>query len=225
MSLTGHFASLGAFRADGARDTASWLRDNTHLSGRTAKHLADASRAARAIPAVADALHNGALTVEHAAALAPLCDTIAAGKAHADLLAPLLAAATTIPGETARRISCNAAIIPIVLGANCEPLDVGRAQRLATPAHRTALAVRTRTCEFAGCTIPATWCKAHHLDPWEHGGPTNIEKLVLVCEHHHHMIHEGGWTLERTNGTTHTRRPGGTDRCDAPPDQAARQAA
>jgi hypothetical protein len=40
---------------------------------------------------------------------------------------------TPIPAETARRHACDACIIPVVLGGNSRPLDVGRARRLATP--------------------------------------------------------------------------------------------
>lgn len=364
-ALAAHFTSLGAFRADGAASTAAWLRDAGRLSGRTAKLVADAARAATAVPAIGHAMRAGHLSVEHAAALANLADAVAAATVEPDVIAPLLAAATSdtpdafrdrvraaaiaaqpdggnaeagrhransevreytaddamgiiraafdaerkaivlngidsivneqwrgghpadssrpttrelprlradalvemarrslngardskgtgtrrgepmvvvhidhrtlldgflrefgvchlddgtpIPAETARRIACEAGIIPIVFGGASEPLDVGRAQRLATAAQRTALRVRSSTCEFAGCRTTAAWCKAHHLTWWEHGGPTDLENLCLVCENHHHLVHEGGWRMERLGGVTYTRRPNGTYRGLAPP--------
>jgi hypothetical protein len=38
--------------------------------------------------------------------------------------------------------------------------------------------------------MPATFCEAHHLDPWSSGGRTNIKDGVLLCSWHHHQIHD-----------------------------------
>lgn len=102
-----------------------------------------------------------------------------------------------IDASTARRLACEADIIPTVLGGNSEPLDVGRAHRLATTAQRRAMLARSTTCEWAGCTTPASWCQAHHLDYWDNGGFTDIANLAWLCNRHHHDAHEGGWTLIR----------------------------
>jgi hypothetical protein len=37
------------------------------------------------------------------------------------------------------------------------------------------------------------WTEAHHVIPWEHGGPTERANLVLLCSRHHHLIHKPGW--------------------------------
>lgn len=124
---------------------------------------------------------------------------------------------TPIAGETARRIACDAALIPVVLGTKSEVLDVGRRSRLATAAQRTALRSRSATCEFPGCTVPARYSRAHHIDVWDHGGLTDIEKLVWLCSHHHHAVHEGGWTIDRQQGRTIIRKPDGTIFSHAPP--------
>ena len=50
---------------------------------------------------------------------------------------------------------------------------------------------------FPGCDRPSEWCQAHHLIPFEHGGSTDLANLCLLCSHHHHLVHEGGWSLER----------------------------
>ena len=36
-----------------------------------------------------------------------------------------------------------------------------------------------------------------HLLEREHGGPTDLANLVLLCRRHHVMCHEGGWQLAR----------------------------
>jgi hypothetical protein len=49
-----------------------------------------------------------------------------------------------------------------------------------------------------GCTAPASWCEAHHLQPWQHGGPTDLPNLaLLLCSHHHHWLHAHSRNLER----------------------------
>jgi hypothetical protein len=110
-----------------------------------------------------------------------------------------------------RRLACDAGIVPVVLGADGIPLDVGRARRLATPAQRRALAVMYATCAFAGCTVRFERCRIHHCDPWLPIGPTDLANLVPVCDRHHHQIHDGGWTLTMTADRTITlRAPDGT---------------
>ncbi|MGH3824453.1 MAG: DUF222 domain-containing protein [Pseudonocardiaceae bacterium] len=48
----------------------------------------------------------------------------------------------------ARRLACDCCVVPMVLGSDSMPLDVGRQQRLATPALRDALAQRDKGCSF-----------------------------------------------------------------------------
>jgi hypothetical protein len=121
-----------------------------------------------------------------------------------------------------RRICCDAEIIPAVLGTASQILDVGRHQRLATAAIWKALVVRDHHCRFPRCTRPPIMCHAHHITHWADGGPTSLANLVLLCGHHHRLIHAGPWHIETTapgKFTFHppgaTGRPAG-DR--APPD-------
>ena len=100
----------------------------------------------------------------------------------------------------ARRLACDATLIPIVLGSASEPLDVGRATRLIPPALRRALIARDRGCAFPGCRRPPRWCEAHHIRYWSDGGATALDNLVLLCGHHHDVIHHGQWTVTITNG-------------------------
>lgn len=103
---------------------------------------------------------------------------------------------TTMPIETARRLACDAGIIPVVLSGAGMPLDVGRAQRLATPAQRIALRSMYRTCSIDGCDRHFDLCHIHHLAEWEQGGFTDLANMLPLCSHHHHRAHEGRWQLQ-----------------------------
>ncbi len=121
--------------------------------------------------------------------------------------------ATTSTGDRitagqARRLACQAGIIPVVLGGDSEILDVGRTKRLVTDAIRKALNVRDQSCTTLGCTMPAEFCEAHHIVPWSQGGKTSLQDSKLLCPFHHHRAHDPGWTAHhQPNGkTTFTRR-------------------
>jgi hypothetical protein len=106
-----------------------------------------------------------------------------------------LAAATLDTGDriaahSARRLACEAGIIPVVLGGKRKVLDVGRKQRLFTRAQRIALLVRDQGCTAAGCQTAAWFCHAHHDAPWSHGGPTDLTNGRLLCPSHHRMAHD-----------------------------------
>lgn len=101
-----------------------------------------------------------------------------------------------IPASALRRICCDAEIIPVVLGGRSEVLDVGRLQRLVTPAIWKALVARDRHCRFPGCRRPPLMCHAHHVVHWIDDGPTNLANLLLLCGHHHRLVHSGPWRVE-----------------------------
>ncbi|WGY00236.1 DUF222 domain-containing protein [Nocardioides sp. QY071] len=106
-----------------------------------------------------------------------------------------------ISGTEARRLACQAQIIPAVLGGKGEVLDLGRRMRLFSKAQRRALRLRDRRCRAEGCTIPAAWTEAHHWKPWSAGGPTDLANAVSLCSHHHHRIHDRTYRPELlTNG-------------------------
>jgi hypothetical protein len=78
--------------------------------------------------------------------------------------------------------------------------EEGRRFRTVPPRMRRALEIRDRHCAFPGCRIGIGWCEAHHIHEWEHGGETNLDNLVLLCSRHHHVVHEGGWTIVKNPG-------------------------
>jgi hypothetical protein len=97
--------------------------------------------------------------------------------------------------DTVRRLACDAAILPAVLGGAGQVLDVGRQRRLVTGPLRRALVLRDRGCAFPGCDRPPRWCAAHHIHHWADGGPTTLDNAVLLCGHHHRHIHQGDWRV------------------------------
>ena len=100
---------------------------------------------------------------------------------------------TAIAAETARRLCCDAGIVPVVDGPDGEPLSVGRRTRSIPPSVRRALASRDRGCRFLGC--PATHrLHGHHVRHWADGGETSLDNLVLLCPTHHRLVHEAGST-------------------------------
>jgi uncharacterized protein DUF222/HNH endonuclease len=112
-------------------------------------------------------------------------------------------------GGLAARLRAAVGLLPVVLGgAPTQPLALGRATRVITPAQHTALVVRDGGCRFPGCDRPVAWCEVgHHLVHWLHGGPTDLDNLVLLCRVHHHAVHEGGWRLAGHPDQTITATP------------------
>jgi hypothetical protein len=135
-----------------------------------------------------------------------------------------------VPVATMRRLACDADIIPVVLNGDGVVLDEGRAKRLATTEQRLAIEAMQRTCSHPDCTVTIDDCRIHHLDPWHRLGATDLDRMAPVCESHHHLVHEGGWSLEMTPDRIATWvRPDGVvywtgslnDRREAVADQAA----
>jgi hypothetical protein len=104
-----------------------------------------------------------------------------------------------LPVSTIRRMACDADIVPIVLNGAGRVLDVGRSQRTATADQRRAIRAMHQTCVHPDCTVTINACRIHDTKQWARDrGETNLDVLAPVCEPHHHLIHEGGWTLTIT---------------------------
>jgi hypothetical protein len=138
--------------------------------------------------------------------------TLTVTVAHQNLVKSI-GVATTSTGERitagqARRLACQAGILPAVLGEKSEVLDLGRESRYFKPGQRKAMNLRDQECTTVGCSMPAEFCEAHHKKPWAKGGNTDLEDGKLLCPFHHHRAHDPGWiTHHHPNGTTtFTRR-------------------
>jgi hypothetical protein len=121
-----------------------------------------------------------------------------------------------VSAETSRRLSCDASVVEIGHARDGSVLDVGRKTRTIPASVRRALEVRDRGCRFPGCGLRFT--DAHHIKHWADGGETKLGNLLLLCGHHHRLLHEEGWKVEwwakdrqaafiDPKGQTHIGRP------------------
>jgi len=102
-----------------------------------------------------------------------------------------------ISAGEARRLGCKAGIIPMVLGGDSVPLDLGREQRLFNKYQRLAMAHRYGGCAAANCDRPPAWVEAHHPKPWAQGGRTDLDNGLPLCPPHHHMAdHPESWNMK-----------------------------
>lgn len=90
-------------------------------------------------------------------------------------------------------------MITVIDDSNGIPLDVGRKQRTVSTPLKRALYSRDRGCTFPGCQRKR-YLDAHHLEHWANGGETSLDNLTLLCTHHHRLLHEGGFRIEREEG-------------------------
>ena len=102
----------------------------------------------------------------------------------------------TISADTARRLACDAGIIPVVLGSDGAVLDIGELTHEFTVATRRAAYIRDGgRCAFPGCRGPLA--ELHHITFRRHGGSGALDNAAWLCTYHHWLVHEGGWTLRR----------------------------
>jgi hypothetical protein len=102
---------------------------------------------------------------------------------------------TPIAIETVQRMLCDATVTGVLL-ANLATVAKGRTIRTANDDHWDILRARDGGCVFPECSMPADYCHAHHIRHWTaHHGLTEPDNLVLLCAKHHHLVHEGHWTM------------------------------
>ncbi len=117
-----------------------------------------------------------------------------------------------------RLLACDAAVLPIVLGGDSQPLDVGIEQRFVNRYIRRALNKRDKGCVV--CQAPPWMCHAHHIIHWAEGGPTSLHNLALLCAAHHRAVHNGQWAISITAAGVQVTRPSWADPPPVP-DRAA----
>ncbi|MCW2793912.1 MAG: nuclease [Nocardioides sp.] len=105
-----------------------------------------------------------------------------------------------ITASQARRLACEAGIIPAVLGGPSQPLDLGRTRRFHSKAQRVAIGLRDRGCTAEGCDWPPGLCHVHHDLPWSRGGHTTVDDGRLLCPRHHARAHDPTYSLSHLPG-------------------------
>jgi hypothetical protein len=112
---------------------------------------------------------------------------------------------------TVERAACAGGTVQIDF-LDGQPLNVGREQRLFTAAQRIALAARDGGCRWTGCDRPPSWTEAHHIRHWKRDhGRTDIADGVLLCRHHHMLLHNNGWEIVRSGAAYSLVPPRGVD--------------
>ncbi|MET8234201.1 DUF222 domain-containing protein [Micromonospora sp. NPDC005298] len=190
----------GRLRLSGTLDTEAAALLRAAIDPLTAPSSPDDERSPgqRRHDALADicrlALRTGELP-EHGGDPAQLVITTGYDALTRQLGAGALDTGLHLTPEVVRRLACDAAVLPTVLGGAGQVLDVGRQRRLVTGPLRRALVLRDRGCAFPGCDRPPRWCDAHHIRHWADGGDTSLANAVLLCGHHHRHLHHSEWTV------------------------------
>jgi hypothetical protein len=100
--------------------------------------------------------------------------------------------------STVEREICDRGVIPMHFDTAGQIVNLGKTKRLFSARQRVGLAVRDGGCRFMGCDRPPSWCEAHHIDEWlRDDGRTDIADGILMCKHHHLLIHDNGWRVTR----------------------------
>ena len=119
-------------------------------------------------------------------------DTIAAARGYFETSLDAVSVATI------QRYLCDGVAEEIIFDHEGQPMDAGREHRLFTRRQKAALAVRDGGCRWFGCERPPSWCEAHHIQQWVRDqGKTDTRNGILLCKHHHLLLHNNGWEIAR----------------------------
>jgi hypothetical protein len=100
-----------------------------------------------------------------------------------------------LSATTVQQIACDATVALAVDDDTGRTMYEGRSRRDPTGPQRREVRRRDRHCRFPGCAN-VTFTNTHHIKHWKPDrGPTDLDNLCLLCVHHHHLVHTGGWTM------------------------------
>ena len=119
----------------------------------------------------------------------------------ADLTGEPIDLAVTLNGKrmaspVSERWMCD--IHTTAIAESADGTCVGETARARTPNRAMRRRLMRRAgghCEAPGCDASHR-LHAHHIVHWSRGGPTEEHNLVMLCEFHHHLVHEGGWSID-----------------------------
>jgi hypothetical protein len=177
--LAKHLAAIAAPRHQRAATTVSVSKDNPSR----------AMRLGQAFVAYLETRHTAG-TPKAGGVAATIVVTMTLESLLGTERAATLDTGERISASEARRLACEAGIIPAVLGGRSQVLDLGRKARFHTEPQRMAMMLRDGGCSAQGCDWPPGMCHAHHLTPWSRGGRTSVDDGVLLCPRHHTLAHD-----------------------------------
>src|SRR5665213_3348049 len=100
-----------------------------------------------------------------------------------------------LPDAVVKRLLCEGRIRTDIEDGASNVLDVGRSHRLVTDRQYRALLARQHDhCAHPGCPNTKN-LHAHHRIHWIHGGRTDLNNLLLLCERHHVAHHAGEFEI------------------------------
>ncbi|MDE0652141.1 MAG: DUF222 domain-containing protein [bacterium] len=190
--------SDGMYKLFGLFDPVAGARIETALdaAAKKVRHAEDPTNRATLPQRYADALEllatgNGAAGTQSTTLLIIAeYDAVASRVARAHL-----PDGTPVSADELVKLAVKAKVVPAIFDTPGRPLWLGRASRDANAAQRIALAARDGRC--VGCGARHNICEPHHEEHWEHGGPTDIDNMCLLCGHcHHHEVHDKGADIE-----------------------------
>jgi hypothetical protein len=117
---------------------------------------------------------------------------------------------------TVKRIACDNGFLAIEFGGGAtnsgSALRLGRSRRSFSQAQRTVLAAIWGGCAVSDCDRPPSWTEAHHIEEWRRDhGTTDVSNGILLCRHHHLLVHNNGWKVRR-RGSEYLLEPPPGDR-------------
>jgi len=116
-------------------------------------------------------------------------------------------------------------VLERILTVGSRVIDHGRRLRAHSASQWRALAVRDGGCRFPGCDDGPDGpdgCHSHHVERWEHGGPTDLANGVLLSPHCHTVVHQPGWSDRvEPDGTYVVTTPSGRELRSEPPGPTA----
>ncbi len=101
-----------------------------------------------------------------------------------------------LPVESVRRIACDADVVAVTSDAKGNLLNLGRKHRVVSPQLKRALLARDKCCTYPSCSHEQ-FLEAHHVMHWADGGETSLDNAMLLCNRHHRLLHEGGFTIHK----------------------------
>jgi hypothetical protein len=206
-------------------DGRRWLLDGALPSVQGAVVARALERMGGQIPAMPDEESGAYVGARRADALVAMCSARLASDedqdratvvVHADLdvlydvdTNALVEGGPVIGGSVVQRLLCNARLQAVLEHPDGSVVGLGRVSREPSAWMMRQIRHRDDTCRFPGCDA-RRFTQAHHIEWWSRGGETELDNLVLVCSFHHTLVHERGWSIERTDdGDLVWHRPGG----------------